>query len=230
MQTFITKNGNVLVVSETQSFFCDVTGKFIRLVTESEKEYLLSIPLPKVEIEGFNAPWEAPVWRFMWSVTHDDYSRYKPGTSSNGGDYSYHTESMYFARINGEYRSGNPSIEVCRLDYHSTSAEFNYSDDGNFVSSYEQADFTIIGTDKDDLIYRMQDTEHQEITLDQLAQKVGRHEFWNAANSITEEGEETQEYDELSEEDMKERVEKFKSIFGFDPQFHKEKIRNRRRA
>lgn len=55
METFITKSGNVLVATENQSFFCTPNGVILRLVRESEKDYLTKV-LSRVSIEGFNPP------------------------------------------------------------------------------------------------------------------------------------------------------------------------------
>jgi len=145
MKTYLTENG-LLVVRPYQSFFTSNSGKFRRLATRDEVEYLVEQtgvmqvrPIWESEEEAcYDKAWETmqklatmklPMWHYLWSVRSSNYQNYKPGTCSNGGDYSFHTSKHFFARqINGEW-------EIRSLTTHSTNAEFSYDElKGSFQS------------------------------------------------------------------------------------------------
>lgn len=175
MKTYLTKNG-LLVVREDASFFTSNSGEFRRIATADEVDYLISF-LEEVSIKAdpimrkegrkqFPAKLEnmvVPLWHHLWSISNDDYSRYKPGTCSNGGDYSYHESKHFFARkINGEW-------EIRALTTHSTSAEFSYDElSGSFQSNLDRVELAGISGDKEWIFATQNGGKDEEISIDQL--------------------------------------------------------------
>lgn len=186
IKTYLTRTG-LLVVRNDVSFFTSNDGEFRRLATDDEVDYLTSeIDLPEIgwkeraictakegavffgtTLDATLVSMEVPLWRHLWSISHDDYTNYKPETCNNGGDYSFSTNVHFFAR----YNSGK--WEVKTLTTHSTSAEFAYDElTGNFQNGLNY--LTAIGVaskePEDKWYFRTQTAsgEDEEIVLDQL--------------------------------------------------------------
>ena len=129
---FLTNGGNLLRFHPSKKFyFQKPNGEFIREVSSEEAEYLSQNCL---EIEVNNPskhPDFLPTWKFIKSVrVLDDYSSWKPGTSDNGGDYSFHTyHDWYVCKYpNGEWK-------FAFVERYSTSAEFEYDE---LAGSFQQ--------------------------------------------------------------------------------------------
>lgn len=174
MKTYLTKNG-LLVVREDASFFTSNSGEFRRLATADEVFYLTDFleeitihsgpvmrETGRKQFKGKLETMEIPLWHYLWSISNDDYSSYKPGTCNNGDDSSFHEHIHFFTRcINGEW-------EIRTLTTYSTSAEFSYDEiNGSFQNDLRI--LTVVGLKNEwHFLTRTSSGEDEEIAIDQL--------------------------------------------------------------
>lgn len=122
---YITDGGNFLRRHPDGNFYFQTpSGSFLREVSENEAEYLVQNLLQAKSDSLQPHPELMPQWKFVTSVRiFDDYSKYKPETCNNGGDYSFHYfQDWYVAKFpNGEWKFGFISRST-------TSAEFDYDE------------------------------------------------------------------------------------------------------
>ena len=141
-QTFLTKGGNILLHDAKGRYsFHTPELNFIREVTQSEGEYILSQNPTKIEVvaklhsefiayaEGIK---EFPKWKYLFSVTETDDSNYYWAHSNNGGKYSKWDEHNYFVRLNGD------KVEFMCLTTSGNSSEFPTTWDGRYQSNLNQ--------------------------------------------------------------------------------------------
>lgn len=110
-------------------FFCSNAGEFRRYATKEEAHNLEGF-LPEVTFAHNQVCTYLPEkWRFLWSWKISDYTSYKDGTSSNGGNYAFHETHNIFGRMNAG------KLELLDVVRHTTSAEFSYDEaNGGFRS------------------------------------------------------------------------------------------------
>lgn len=127
MKVHITDNGNLLIFHPVlkKYYFSKPNGDFIREVSNLEGEYLETVCLPVTLEDTYNSyPEFLPIWHNVITIkVTDDYSKYKPETSNNGGDYSFHTFRDWFV---GKFPDNTWKFAV--IEIHSTSAEFSYDE------------------------------------------------------------------------------------------------------
>ena len=198
MKTYLTKTG-LLVVRDDASFFTSNNGEFRRLATDDEVDYLTKeVAIPEIgwkdrtiqaaregaeffgtTLDAMLVSMEIPLWYYLWSVSIDDYSTYKPGSCNNGGDYSFHEKHHFFAR------SIECKWEIKALKTYSTSAEFSYDElTGDFqqnlntltaigIAPYELEDEHGEYLQKNEFYFETQTAsrEDEEIALDLLLEE-----------------------------------------------------------
>lgn len=130
---FLTNGGNLLRfhLELNKFYFQRPDGEFIREVSNNEAEFLSQNCL-EVDVHFPNEhPEFLPTWHFIKSArVLDDYSSFKPETSNNGGDYSFHTYHDWYV---AKYPDG--SWKFAFVERYSTSAEFEYDElAGSFQS------------------------------------------------------------------------------------------------
>lgn len=130
---FLTNGGNLLRFHPTQKFyFQKPNGEFIREVSNSEAEFLCQNCMEMDVHFPTEHPEFLPTWNFIKSILIlDDYSSFKPETSNNGGDYSFHLfHDWYVAKYpNGDWK-------FAFVERYTTSAEFPYDElDASFQSN-----------------------------------------------------------------------------------------------
>jgi hypothetical protein len=212
---FLTSNGNVLNVN--LSCFQNLKGEFLRLVGNTELEYLEGVLTPVIFPNGIPQPKEIPYWNFLWETRFVDESNYFWARSNNGGCYSNTTRSMYF------HRNLNGKNEYCRLDYNSSSSEFSQTSDGSYQNDI--ATIILIGANielKYDVWSMSGSEDYTEEALERYATMVDLKEVLNSTN-----GGETSNYnsdgcynggssevyyDELSRMEKLERFKELKSV------------------
>jgi hypothetical protein len=135
--TFKTRNGFAAALYDKEGLVraCYLTKslKFNREMTESEWVYVLLLNLTKVETNSKTKAIlikEFPKWEHLITLRSEkDYSWYKAETCNNGGDYAFFVDTMYFRmKVNRRNR-------YCKLDIHSTTAEFDYDELGHGFQS-----------------------------------------------------------------------------------------------
>lgn len=190
MKYFLTDNGNILVVAD-RPFFVNPKREFIRECSLSECKFLESVC---TEIELKNVQIETPVFYPHWisikSIkVFDNWSRYKPETSCNGGDYSFHEyDDWYVAQFpNGEWKFGF-------IRRHTTSSEFSYDElSGTFQNDLGYINLTNVNNSES---YRTQtfkwdDDGNRVYSQDEVFEKVGNisdfNHLWNS-QYITDDG------------------------------------------
>lgn len=172
MKYFLTENGNILVVAD-RPFFINPKQEFLREVSLSECEFLQTVCM-EIEPKGItiNLPEFYPQWLPLKSIKMvDDYSRYKPETSCNGGDYSFHEYfDWYVAQFpNGEWKFGF-------VHRHVTSSEFSYDElTGTFQNDLGYINLTNTNTGES---YRTQTFEWDDegnrlYSQDEVFEKIG---------------------------------------------------------
>lgn len=188
-QFFLTKSG-ILATSESKSAFFTNTGDFVRECSHDESNYLINeVCLREIEFKdllNFSelGRWivnpEMPQWHFLKTIeTCQDDSRYRSGTSCNGGDYSFTKYSDFFAMktLSGEWK-------FAIIEYGGTSAEFHYDE----LSMSFQTDLGSVTVEncKDDVSYRTQTyregwgmADTHEV-LEKLGFVIPFEEMWNA--------------------------------------------------
>ncbi len=67
-------------------------------------------------------------WTYLWSAVINDLSQYKPFRCYNGGCYAFQYQYLYF------YRYNNGNLEFRRFKRAWSSADFDFTDYGRFVT------------------------------------------------------------------------------------------------
>ena len=229
---YLTSNGNVLNIN--LSCFQNLQGEFLRLVGNSELEYLQGVLIPINFPNGIPQPETTSIWNFLWETRFEDDSNYYWARSNNGGCYSNTTRSMYFQRnLNGKN-------EYCRLDYISSSSDFSQTSDGSYQNDI--ATIILIGANIE-LKYNVWSMsgsieDYTEEALERYATMVDLKEVLNSTD-----GGETSNYDSdgcyiggsekyYNELSRVEKLERFKLLksFGVDVLNELYPNRNKRRA
>lgn len=141
MQTYLTKNGNILLRDVNGKFsFHTPSLAFIREVSEEEGEYIISNKPTEIDVicklhDDFTdycaGLGEFPTWHFVKSVlVMQDNTNYKAELSSNGGCYAFQIWHDWFV---AKYPDG--SWKFAYVERHDTSAEFSFDElTGQFQS------------------------------------------------------------------------------------------------
>lgn len=212
---FLTNGGNLLRFHNTleKYYFQKPSGEFIREVSNSEAEYLAA---QCIEIQGNfpDHPEFFPTWYFIKSIcVEEDYSNYKPETSSNGGDYAFYRYEDWFMT---KYPSGEWKF-ACVIR-HGTSAEFSYDELGGGFQS--DLGWLYISNGVDCPSYNSQQGkswEGEEVyySTNEVLEKVGEistfQHLWKAVTTVYYSEEERKEIP-LTFTEKKEIVSKIKEI------------------
>lgn len=210
---FITQSGNILVQDNNTYYFTTADGVFLRVVGEGEFESLHK-KLKEIFFKGdFSLP-EVPVWKFLYSVKKSDYSQYEEQNSRNGGSYAFHVEYMFYARV------VRGIIQYCCLPKHSTSAEFEYAEDGSgFGDTWSMK---VIGTEKD--FHFTTNSQpffgREEVALDQLVEQ--NISFMSVLNAESDD-------ETLSVQQKLERAKLIKRLTGISPVEQEKRVRKSKR-
>ena len=139
----LTNGGSILVTKYPVVGFTTPTGEWIRECSNEEAAYLLKQDMPVVFMSEAKAadfrsrlPELPPQWTLVGSIrTLDDYSSYKPETSCNGGNYSFHERTYFFVGQVGKKKI------ILTTGLCETSAEFGYDEmTGNFEQNLPYAE------------------------------------------------------------------------------------------
>lgn len=223
---FLSNSGNILVADEGVNFFMTPAGGFLRMVGGDEYNFLVENTPEILFLKKPILP-EIPVWKFLWSTQIADKTDFVPRLSSNGGAHSFTEKRNFFVRLNGG------KAEYCCLVKMSTSADFSYTDDGEFSDGKS---FDIIGVESSCWSYTSDrfGGKDGELALDQVASKVKFKDVVYATNA-----EHTSNYNPegqyqgksrfveevLSISTKAERLKKIKKILGFSPVTKEKKVR-----
>lgn len=207
-----------------KAYFKKPSGEFIREVSDSEAEFLCQNCL---EIEcSVEHPKFLPTWYFIKSVrVLDDYFSWKPGTSDNGGDYSFHTfRDWYVAKYpNGEWK-------FAYVERHSSSAEFSFDElAGRFQPNLET--LTLLNTEEQSFYWAQSPSVIEEI-LEKIAFFASFSDLWNEEYEYIPpywEKEEGFVKNALSFSDKKEVITRLKEV-GVTKQDSKPSLRRQRRG
>ena len=107
---YLTQNGNIL--NTQKKCFQTISGKFLRLASESEMEYLQSVLIPVVFPEGIQEPKETPVWQFICHTESKFLHRYATGGVEIDGGYHTIARDYFFGRNN----NGVPEFRVVTIE------------------------------------------------------------------------------------------------------------------
>jgi hypothetical protein len=216
---FLSRKGNILVANGESYFFMNSSFEFMRISGKSEYDFI-SAKASEIKFEKEPVLPEVLYWKYLWSTEIKNYSECIPGSSSDGGNYSYKTTNRYFVR-----KRSRRAIEFCRLQIETTSSSFSYTDDGDFDEEYSV--HTIVGIDlgEEEKKYRTKrfGRNNGQVSLDQIVDLVEKDEVLLATNTET-----PSEYDsdgnyvgssptiveELSKEEMIRREKILENILG----------------
>lgn len=120
-KTFLSDHGNILVPAK-RPYFITPTLEFLREVSLAEANYLMEVCI-QIDLHVDLPPIEYPTWKFITTTKEwSDYSRYKPETSCNGGDYAFFVWRDWFV-------SNTPTgWKFAFIERYSTSSEFPYDE------------------------------------------------------------------------------------------------------
>ncbi len=107
---YLTENGNIL--NTQKKCFQTLNGKFLRLASESEIEYLQSVLIPVAFPEGIQEPKETPVWQFICHAESKFLHRYATGGVEIDGGYHTIARDYFFGRNN----NGVPEFRVVTIE------------------------------------------------------------------------------------------------------------------
>jgi len=107
---YLTQNGNIL--NTQKKCFQTISGKFLRLASESEIEYLQSVLIPVAFPEGIQEPKETPVWQFICHAESKFLHRYATGGVEIDGGYHTIARDYFFGRNN----NGVPEFRVVTIE------------------------------------------------------------------------------------------------------------------
>jgi len=107
---YLTQNGNIL--NTQKKCFQTISGKFLRLASESEIEYLQSVLIPVAFPEGIQEPKETPVWQFICHAESKFLHRYATGGVEIDGGYHTIARNYFFGRNN----NGVPEFRVVTIE------------------------------------------------------------------------------------------------------------------
>ena len=107
---YLTNCGNILNIEK--ECFQTMTGRFLRLVSESEMEYLQNVLVPVAFPEGIQEPVETPVWRFICHAESKFFHRYATGGVEVDGGYHTIARDYFFGRNN----NGVPEFRVVTIE------------------------------------------------------------------------------------------------------------------
>ena len=107
---YLTQNGNIL--NTQKKCFQTISGKFLRLASESEIEYLQSVLIPVAFPEGIQEPKETPVWQFICHAESKFLHRYATGGVEIDGGYYTIARDYFFGRNN----NGVPEFRVVTIE------------------------------------------------------------------------------------------------------------------
>ena len=107
---YLTQNGNIL--NTQKKCFQTISGKFLRLASESEMEYLQNVLVPVAFPEGIQEPVETPVWRFICHAESKFFHRYATGGVEIDGGYHTIARDYFFGRNN----NGVPEFRVATIE------------------------------------------------------------------------------------------------------------------
>lgn len=187
-QFILTEGGNLLRFHEVlnKPYFETPSGEFIRECSNNEFDHLCKLGIlcesndQRLEIE----PKFFPLWHFIRSeLVVADYSNYRPETSSNGGNYSFHVYHDWFCA-----KFPNGQWKFCFIERQSTSAEFSFDElSGAFQSDLGEIYLSNV---EDNISYRTQigrvwDDENEcwYSSIPEVVEKIGTmakfEQLWN---------------------------------------------------
>ncbi len=107
---YLTKSGNILNIPK--KCFQTIGGKFLRLASDEEINYLKTVLTPVAFPEGIQEPKETPVWQFICHAESKFLHRYATGGVEIDGGYHTIARDYFFGRNN----NGVPEFRVVTIE------------------------------------------------------------------------------------------------------------------